>query len=59
MTSLSRLAAIVSTPLLFAYIVVAPPVASADVYPERLVPGLLFGLVVLGIGLWVEPGDIE
>jgi len=54
---LSPIALIVATPLLFAYIVVAPPVPSAGVYPERIVPGLLFGLVVLGLGLWVEPDD--
>jgi len=55
LTSPSRIAAIVATPLLFTYIVVAPPVPSAGVYPERLVPGLVFGVIVLGIGLWVEP----
>jgi len=55
MSMWSRIAAMVATPLLFAYIIVAPPVPSAGVYPERLVPGLVFGVVVLVIGLLVEP----
>lgn len=53
--SLRRLLSMVAVPLLFGFVFVHPAVPSAGVYPERFVPGLLFGLVVLGIGLLVEP----
>lgn len=56
MTSLSRLASIVATPLLFGWIAYHPPYVGGF-YPSRIVPGLLFGVMVLGVGLLVEGGD--
>ena len=57
MTSVSRLLSMVATPLLFGYVAYSPPIPSAGTYPERVVPGLLFGVILLGIGLVVEPDD--
>ena len=54
---MNRTLAKVATPLLFGFIFVHPAVPSAGVYPERFVPGVLFGLIVLAVGLHVEPDD--
>jgi hypothetical protein len=52
---LRRAFAIVGTPLLFGFVFYHPAVPSAGTYPERFIPGVLFGIVVLAVGLYVEP----
>ncbi|WP_181685810.1 hypothetical protein [Halorhabdus salina] len=54
MTDLSRVLAIIATPLLFGYIWYHPPVPSAGPDAARIVPGLVFGVFILAIGLFVE-----